>query len=256
MFWKAILTGFLSGYFAGQFGIGGGVIATPLLRLWLGLTPLFSIGTTLPPIVPGALLAAFNFYRAGFRRFFEVKRLAFFGVFGVLVGGRLVNLLGGKFIMLLTSIIVILVSVNFIFKGENTRGFAPIFTQSLSKSSLVLPFLGFLTGSYSALLGLGGGFVLIPGLVYFRGLKIKEAISVSLMTMPLIVLPASLLHLWLRDINWVVASGLLLGALPGSFFGSKVALKLNSRLLEKLFGSFLLLVGLIFLASELGVIKN
>ncbi len=249
---EAVFIGFLSGYLSGQFGIGGGIIATPLLRLWLGLSPFFSIGTTLPPIIPGALLAAFNFYRAGFKRFFEVKKLAFFGFFGVLAGAGLVKLLGGKFIMLLTSVIVILVSINFIFKGDSRRGFVSICSQRFANSSLTLAFLGLLTGSYSALLGLGGGFVLIPGLIYFRGLEIKEAISVSLMTTPLIVLPASLFHFWLGDINWLVTSGLLFGVLPGSFLGSKIALKLNSRLLEKLFGLFLLLIGLIFLASELG----
>lgn len=252
MFLKAILTGFLSGYLAGQFGVGGGIIATPLLRLWLGLAPNFSIGTTLPPIIPGALLASFNFYRAGFKRFFEVKNLAFFGFLGVLLGSSLVTLLGGKLIMLFTSIIVILVSISFIFKNSHFKSPDATFFKKTSPS-LILSFIGLLAGAYSALFGLGGGFVLIPGLIYFSGLEIKEAIATSLMTMPLIVLPATLTHFYLGNIDWLVASGLFVGVLPGSFLGSQIALKLKSSWLEKLFGSFLFLIGIIFLVSELGV---
>lgn len=201
---EAVLIGFSSGHLAGQFGVGGGIITTPLLRLWLGWSPLFLIGTTLLPVIPSALLAAFDFYRAGFQGFFEVKRLAFFGFFRVLVGAGLGKFLGGKLTMLLTSVIVILVSIDFVFKGDGARGFASVLTQKFLNSSVTLPCLGFLTGSCSVLLGLGGGFVLIPSLIYFRGLEIKKAIFISLMTMPLSVLPASLFHLWLGDVNWLV----------------------------------------------------
>jgi uncharacterized membrane protein YfcA len=253
MFLKALLVGFLAGYFSGQFGIGGGLVATPFLRMFIGLSPTFSIGTTLPPIIPGAIMASFNFYQAGFRRFSEVKKLALFAFFGVIFGAGLVKVFGGKLLMIITSGLIILASTGFIFPKPKKSLSSLSFFQGLSGKPLTLPLIGFLSGAYSALLGLGGGFVLIPGLVYFYRLDIKEAISLSLFTMPFIVFPATLLHTWLGDVNWYVASGLLAGVLPGSYLGSKVALALNSRLLKKLFGFFLLAVGLIFLAFEVGV---
>jgi len=253
MFLKALLVGFLAGYFSGQFGIGGGLVATPFLRMFLGLSPTFSIGTTLPPIIPGAIMASFNFYQAGFRRFSEVKKLALFAFFGVIFGAGLVKVFGGKLLMIITSGLIILASAGFIFPKPDKNLSSLSFFQGLSKKPLTLPLIGFLSGAYSALLGLGGGFVLIPGLVYFYRLDIKEAISLSLFTMPFIVFPATLLHAWLGDVNWYVASGLLAGVLPGSYLGSKVALALHSRLLRKLFGFFLLAVGLIFLTFEIGV---
>lgn len=86
---EAVLIGFSSGHLAGQFGLGGGIFTTPLLRLWLGWSSLFLIVTTLLPVISSTLLAPFDFYRAVFQRFFKVKRLAFFVFFKVLVGAGL-----------------------------------------------------------------------------------------------------------------------------------------------------------------------
>lgn len=62
---EAIAIGLATGIFSGAFGIGGGIVCTPLLRLCLGVSPHMAIGTTMALIIPTSLSGALNYTRKG-----------------------------------------------------------------------------------------------------------------------------------------------------------------------------------------------
>jgi uncharacterized protein len=105
--------------------------------------------------------------------------------------------------------------------------------------------LGLAAGALGGLLGLGGGIVVVPALVFLFGMSQQQAQGTTLaMMIPPIGILAALTY-YRHGFVDVKAAGLLcVGFFIGGFFGAKIATSLPSQLLEKVFGLFLLLVSL------------
>ena len=104
--------------------------------------------------------------------------------------------------------------------------------------------LGLAAGALSGLMGIGGGIVLIPALVYIFGLTQQQAQGT---TLALMIPPIGLLAAWTYYrqgyVNLQIAIFVCLGFFIGGLFGAKIAMGLNNVILQKLFGALLLLVG-------------
>ncbi len=256
---KAILSGVLAGYFSGQFGIGGALISTPLLRLWLRTTPLIAVGTTLVPIIPGALVGAFNYARQGYVIKEGLSSLILGGLIGVVLGSLTTLYVSGHWLMVMTAVLIFFLAWRFLLPSRvrvRSRliswmragilgGFFESFGFGLSSIAV-----GWGAGFFSGLLGVGGGFLLIPGLIFLMGAEVKEAFGTSLAVIAWLVLPASLLHLLFGHVDLLIALYLTLGVIPGAYLGSKVAISLPPRWLTFLFGCLLLLTSLYFGYTE------
>lgn len=106
--------------------------------------------------------------------------------------------------------------------------------------------LGFTAGFCSAVLGIGGGIILVPGLILLFGYEIKKAIGTSLAIIVPIVFVGVMTHYIIEsgNIKFLVALIVIIGSIIGAKFGAKLANKINSKLLTKLFALLLLFVGL------------
>jgi hypothetical protein len=256
---KGILTGILAGYFSGQFGIGGALISTPLLRLWLKTTPLIAVGTTLVPIIPGALVGAFNYARQGYVIKERLPSLVFGGLIGVVLGSLATLYVSGHWLMVMTAFLIFFLAWRFLLPTQSKfrsrlvswlrvgilGGFFESFGLGLGSLAV-----GWGAGFFSGLLGVGGGFLLIPGLIFLLGAGIKEAFGTSLAVIACLVLPASLLHLLFGHVDLFIALYLTLGVIPGAYLGSKVAISLPPHWLAFFFGCLLLLTSLYFGYTE------
>lgn len=104
--------------------------------------------------------------------------------------------------------------------------------------------LGLAAGVLSGLMGIGGGIILIPALIYLFGLTQQQAQGT---TLALMVPPIGLLAAWTYYrqgyVNFQIAIFVCLGFFIGGLFGAKIAIGLNNTILQKLFGAFLLMVG-------------
>lgn len=111
--------------------------------------------------------------------------------------------------------------------------------------------LGAVAGIISGFLGLGGGAVLIPALVYFYGFSQHQAQGTTLaMMVPPIGLLAAMKYYVEGNVNVKVAVILCLGFFVGGFFGAKIVHKIPDILLRKCFGFFLLIVALKMIVSK------
>lgn len=106
----------------------------------------------------------------------------------------------------------------------------------------VLILVGFVAGCMGAVLGLGGGFLVVPALVFLRGLDMKVASGTAIA----VIVPAMLVALWRRagsgHIDWKIAGFLAIGAVAGPFLGAYLADVLPSAVIRKIFA--FVLVGL------------
>ncbi len=228
---KAILVGILAGYFSGQLGVGGGLITTPAIRLILGYPAYIAVGTPLLVNIPTSFSGFLVYYRQNFVKGKIALPLAIFGFFGSLVGSAATKLISGSIILLITAAITLSLSWQFFLPKDRRQALI-----KRQENLLLLGLSGFLIGTFSGFLGLGGGFLLVPFLSLYLGMDMKSAFGTSLAVISVINLPGTLVHYFLGHINVTVGGLLILGVIPGAWLGAKVALGLSDRTLRLLFG--------------------
>jgi len=110
---------------------------------------------------------------------------------------------------------------------------------------LILLLIGLVTGAFGGMLGIGGGLILIPALVYFVGLNQHEAIGTSLAVMlPPIGLFAAYNFYKAGQVNLKYALILAAAFMIGSYFTSKIAISLPENTIRKIFSIFLVIIAL------------
>jgi len=125
-------------------------------------------------------------------------------------------------------------------------------TEEKAKSgSLLLVFYGVLIGLVTGFLGAGGGFLLIPALVILMKLPMKEAIGTSLLIISLNSLIGFLGDIGRHPINWLFISLVSAIAIAGIFIGGHFNQKVDSNKLKKVFGWFVLIMGIYILVKEI-----
>jgi uncharacterized membrane protein YfcA len=244
-----ILAGFLTGVFSGLYGIGGALILTPFLRIFLEQPDRIALGTTLPVIIPTALFGLLG--RRG-KGLFKAD-VFFSSSAGMLVGSVLGSFLTGhvliKYLMLATALLIFLTGIKMAFQLNASFKIIP---RQLKLRPVVVNFLlGFVAGLLSGLLGIGGGLVLVPGYIYLRNLSPFEATTTSLGVILIAALPGSFIHTLLGHVDWKLAFLLGLTTPMGSYLGSRLGLKLTGKEIEKGFGWLLILTAMFFVLYEM-----
>ncbi|MDD5560027.1 TSUP family transporter [Candidatus Methylomirabilis sp.] len=116
---------------------------------------------------------------------------------------------------------------------------------------LLYPLLGLVAGIFSGLIGIGGGIIIVPALVFLFGLSQHEAQGT---TLALLVPPIGLLAAWTYYkegyVDLKIASLICLGFFLGGLLGARLATSLSNSVLEKVFGVALLLVSLKMLLTR------
>ncbi len=232
----ALLIGFFSGYLSGHFGLGGGLIAKPALRLILNEPALIVVGTPLLMNIPSAIVGATSYGRRGYVAWGYAVPLALYGIAGVTLGAWLTSWIGGSLILLATAAVIFLLGLRFIFERESGEPDEP---RTVGWESLAIAGVGI--GLASGLLGLGGGFLLVPFLHMRLGLDMKTTFGTSLAVVGAITVPGAIVHYSLGHVDLALGLLLIFGVIPGAYLGSRAAMRLSNKALRILFG--LILIG-------------
>jgi hypothetical protein len=122
---------------------------------------------------------------------------------------------------------------------------------------IILILIGLLAGALSGFVGIGGGIIIVPALVYLLGLSQFEAQGTSLLLMlPPIGILAVLNYYQSGEVNWKYASVIALTFVVGGYFGSKITLKLDETLVKLIFGILMLLVAIKMIISGFAFFQN
>ncbi|MCW5823337.1 MAG: sulfite exporter TauE/SafE family protein [Cyanobacteria bacterium TGS_CYA1] len=251
---EIIAIGFCTGLLSGAFGIGGGVVCTPLLRLFLGLSAHIAVGTTIAIIIPTSCTGAVNYFRKGLVDIKLALIIALPAVLGVCLGAYATNLISGNLLMISFACLVTFVGLDLTFgllermikktndeiEGEKKSGH--------SKARLAL--LGVTTGLMAGFFGIGGGFILIPALVYLAGMSLKEAFGTSLCVVSIVSIPGTITHALLGHVDYWLMMVMMLTTVPASLLGSAIALRTKDSVLKKAFGIIMLIVAITMFFKE------
>jgi uncharacterized protein len=253
-----LILGVAAGVLSGMFGIGGGVIIVPALILLFGFDQLQANGTSLAALLmPVSIFAVWQYYRAGKLQIPVAAWIALGLIFGGFVGAELAISLPSATLKQLYGFFLLYAAWRFIeprklWARYNSTAPAPKPPQEeeapLTLAWYYLLLVGLIAGVASGLFGIGGGLVIVPALVTLLRFDQHRAVGTSLAALLLpVALPAVLSYYNAGKLDLSVAVFVALGLLVGAFAGAKIALGLTPATVKRLYGIFLLIMGLRFI---------
>lgn len=266
-----MLLGGVAGLFSGLFGVGGGFILTPML-IFMGVPPAVSVATSTNMIVASSF--------SGFLSHLKHKRvdvqmggwLIAGGLLGVVLGvfafaklqrvGQVDLMITILYVSLLGTISVVMLRearhMWLARKHGTTMHFQAFdlprwvlampwqrdFARSQVRHSVLLPMaLGVISGILVGLLGVGGGFIMIPMMLYILRMPIAVTVGTSLFQIIFITAVATLLHATTtHTVDIVLAALLLIGSTIGAQYGVRYSHRIPTYLLRAMMGGLLLIV--------------
>ncbi|MBX9877053.1 MAG: sulfite exporter TauE/SafE family protein [Candidatus Obscuribacterales bacterium] len=255
---KATFLGVVAGLLSGAFGIGGGMVATPMTRMWLQLDPYKAIGTALVLVAPTAISGAMRYVKEGIYSKFLSRACLVPAIIGTVIGSFVCRYLNGHVLMMVVALLIAMSGLDFAtgivglvlgkFKKQEAKlaSLAPV-----GKLTYVASVVGLTTGFLSGLVGIGGGFILVPAFVYIFRVPIKEAIGTSLLTVAAVAVPGAIVHAIHDHVNLGVASAMIVGSIPGARIGASISLRLKDSVIKRAFGVLLLVVSIVFALKEI-----
>jgi len=250
----AIVIGFVVGLLSGVFGVGGSSIATPLLRVFLGTSPLIALASPLPVTLPVALSGTIAYQRHRLISRRVVAWTAAGGMPAVILGSVLTRWVPGHWLMLLVAAAMVLAGWQILRSSASPGTGAPSQSGAAvwqDPPVAVLLAVAVVAGLLSGLLAIGGGLFLIPAFILLLGADVREAAATSLACVAFLAVPGTVTHALLGHIDSWLSLQLGLTAIPATYLGARLSLRLTQRRLRFLFGVFLLAFAVYFFVREL-----
>ena len=242
----AVAVGFAAGVLSGLFGVGGGIVTTPAVNTLLGGTAIEAIATPLPVILPTSLVGSYTYAKAGEVSFRAARWAALPGIAAAVTGALLTEVVNTHLLLVVTSGLIAFTAVHVI------RNRPPRTPWELGRTpGWKYGAIGLVAGLVSGLLGVGGGIVMVPAFTVWVGMPLRRALGTSLLVIAVLVVPGTIVHAILGNIDWAIFAALTLGVIPGARLGARIALGVRERTLRMAVGTFLLVVAVAYGASEL-----
>ena len=266
-----LLLGIVVGTLSGTFGVGGGFLMTPLLIL-LGIPPAIAVASEANHIVGSSLSGTIGHLR---RRAVDIRMgnvLLTGGVLGSIVGILIFNSLKeAGFVDLLVTIayffFLTIIGLFMLYESLDSMGLLghkkrsrfyhhswvmglPLkvrFRRSGLYISLIPPYLvGFVVGILSAIMGVGGGFIMIPAMIYILRMPTSVVVGTSLYQIIFITSIVTILHATTNQtVDFVLALILLVGGAIGAQLGVRLSNKLKGPALRVALSILVLSVGIV-----------
>lgn len=246
------ISGGIVGLVLGLVGGGGSILAVPLLVYAVGVTsPHVAIGTSAIAVSLSALGNVVSHARAGNVKWRCAAVFASAGVFGAVAGSTVAKALDGQKLLVLFGALMIIVGITML-RSRSTAGNREG-RLSMTTARELLPLLlgiGFAVGLLSGFFGIGGGFLIVPGLMLATGMPLTMAIGTSLVAVAAFGAATAASYAISGMIDWPIASLFVLGGLVGGVAGVAFgkALAARKRSLNLTFAGLVILVGLYVVA--------
>jgi uncharacterized protein len=267
--------GLAVGFISGMFGIGGGFLMTPLL-IFIGVSPAVAVATVSSHIAASSMSGAVSYWRRRALDLALALMLLAGGIIGTVVGvwlftllrsvGQLDITIGVSYVLLLGSVggMMVIEGVRAILRAHQGKPVQlrhpgshtwvhglPLkirFKESrIYISAIPVVAIGLTMGFVGAIMGIGGGFLLVPMLIYLLRVPTNVVIGTSMVLTLITMASATILHAATNHlVDAVLALILMVGGVIGAQFGARAGQKMRSERLRLLLGVLVLAVGLRF----------
>ncbi|WP_017930274.1 sulfite exporter TauE/SafE family protein [Robiginitomaculum antarcticum] len=238
----AIASGAIVGLFLGIFGGGGSVLAAPLLLYVVGVSdPHMAIGTSAAAVAAIALFSLFGHWKGGRVKWPCATVFAASGLFGSILGSSLAKMIDGQTLLIGFAIAMATIGLS-MFRKPKSEGDPDI--TITPKLILKLAPLGLIVGLAAGFFGIGGGFLIVPGLMLATGMTLSNATASSLVSVTIFGATTSANYALSGWLDYNLLGLMLLGGIFGGLVGVFIAKKLASRvnIARKGFAAMIILV--------------
>lgn len=259
------------GGLSGLFGVGGGFLMTPLL-IFLGIPPVVAVGTEAPHVLASSVSGVIAHWR---RKNVDFK-MGLFLLIGGVVGStagvnvfKILSAFGQIDIVIKMLFLIFLGFIGFTMAFESAKTtiskykttssirtklhqhswihglpFKIRFHRSKLYISAIPPIIiGFFVGFLSAMMGVGGGFIMIPAMVYILGMSTNVVVGTSLFQIIFVTANSTFFQSYLNQtVDIVLASLMILGGVIGAQIGARLGSKLKAEYLRGILAILVLLV--------------
>lgn len=261
----SIVSGIFVGFSLGLIGGGGSILAIPLLLYFVGLangippnSPEYTyivhltLGTTALAVGLNAYVNSYMHWRRGNVRLLEGIFFAIPGVLGDILGVYASHLTQGALILFLFSFLMIGVAVKMWKSKCNPKALKDaVKTQEQGHLSLTqrvklhrVVSVGFAVGFASGYFGIGGGFLVVPGLLFSTGVDMLRAVGTSLLAVGTFGVVGAATYAVYGDVDIIISLLYLIGGIGGGYAGSAIASRMPRQTLRKVFAIIIILVAI------------
>lgn len=268
-----VALGMLTGILSGLFGVGGGFLTTPLL-IFYGIPPTVAAASASTQVTGASVSGVLAHSK---RKGVDYKLggvTVVGGLFGAGIGAILFNFLqsvGQIDVVINILYVVMLGTIGSLMAREAWETISPspkaklktvpkrrhhplvaalplrwrFYSSGLYISPLAPLILGVIVGILTMLMGVGGGFILVPAMLYILGMSANVVVGTSLFNILFVTMATTMMHaLTTQAVDIILAAFLLIGSVTGAQMGTQVAQKLKPEWLRLILAAIVLLVAL------------
>lgn len=257
----AVFSGALVGFSLGLIGGGGSILAVPLLLYLVGYhDPHTVLGTTAAAVAATAFVNVIPHWRSRHVRWKPALSFAILGAAGAAAGAALGKTIPGSQLLFLFALLMLFVAFTMLRSalrkpksGEAESAMADSKVERGGASALLRAGpVALVVGGLSGFFGIGGGFLIVPGLIFATEMPIINAIGSSLLSVGAFGATTAISYALADKVNWLVAAEYFVGGAMGGWLGAWLATRLsvNRQALTLIF------VGVIFVVALYMLYKN
>lgn len=232
---SALVSGAVVGLMLGLLGGGGSILATPLLLYAVGMRDAHAaIGTSAVAVTASAFLNLIGHARAGHVRWTCAALFAVVGSGGALLGSTLGKAFDTHVLLVLFALLMIAVGLLMLRprRQVETAPATPSWRMCLVTGAVALA-----AGALSGFFGIGGGFLVVPALIFATGMSTVDAVGSSLLAVGAFGLATSLNYASSGLVDWTIAAEFVAGGVAGGLVGLSLGARLgrHKNLLNRVF---------------------
>lgn len=246
-----LLSGSFVGFSLGLVGGGGSILAVPLMFYLVGVASAHvAIGTSALAVAANAAANLVSHARKGTVKWRCAGVFAGAGVAGAFGGSSLSKIVDGPKLLALFAILMLVVAA-VMFARRSSAGDANVRLNRENLPKLLLG--GLMTGALSGFFGIGGGFLIVPGLMVATGMPIINAIGSSLVAVAAFGATAAFNYAISGLVDWRLAALFIAGGVAGGLLGGRIAHMLGAKrgVLNAVFAGVIVLVAIYMLARSI-----
>lgn len=248
-----IAGGAAAGLFGSLLGLGGGVLIVPLLTLVFGLDLREAVGVSLVSVIMTSSVAAGVYLERHVADLRLGMRLELFTAVGALIGGSIAFLIEERFLALLFAVLLGYVAISMLRSRASGGGATPADSTSYEVRNLPLGVVGATgAGVLSALLGVGGGIVKVPLMHLGMGVPLRVSTATSNLMVGITAAASAVIYVIHGEVDPYIAGPTAIGVFIGASAGSRIAHRVDLRVLRFLFVAVLLYTAVQMLLRVIG----
>lgn len=232
----------LTGMSLGLLGGGGSILTVPILVYAMGMDAKLSVALSLAIVAVTSLIGVWGHYRNNNIDFKIAAVFAPFAMAGTFLGAKLSVFLSGQVQLILFALIMLAASYFMLKKSKSM----PAKEAQASEKKLIIPLIaseGVIVGIITGLVGVGGGFLIVPALTLLAGIDMKKAVGTSLIIISLKSFSGFFGYMNLIEIPWGFLAMFILFSGIGIILGSYLVRFISQEKLKKSFAIFLIVMG-------------